>query len=119
MQSDNDAEQLAPCPEKPNCVSSKSSGHQWIEPIVDGENRWQQLPRMLERMPSFRIVTQGDDYIHAEARTRVLRFLDDVEFQLSRGEDVIHVRSASRLGYFDFGVNRKRLEAIRQRLKES
>jgi len=68
------------------------------------------LPR---DMPELRLAEQGPDYLRFEARTRWLRFVDDLEFWLNPAENVIEVRSASRLGREDFGVNRKRVERIR------
>ena len=118
MSDDSGANKLAPCPKKPNCVSSMASGRQRIEPIANGETQWQRLPTVLGEFPGIRIVARDSDYLRAEARTPVLRFVDDVEFQYSPEENVIHVRSASRLGYSDFGANRKRLESIRERLEE-
>ena len=119
MNSHKGADRLRPCPRKPNCVSSGASGRQGIEPIANGTQRWPKLAGVLERIPEIRVVAHEDDYIRGEARTRVLRFVDDIEFQYSPEEDVIHVRSASRLGYSDFGVNRRRLETIRKRLEEA
>lgn len=118
MSDDSGANKLAPCPKKPNCVSSRAKGRQWIEPLANGETQWQRLPAVLGEMPGIRIVAREADYIHAEAKTPLLRFVDDLEFQYSPEESVIHMRSASRLGYSDFGTNRKRLESIRERLEE-
>jgi uncharacterized protein (DUF1499 family) len=66
-------------------------------------------------MTRMKIVEEKDDYLHAEARSLIFRFVDDVEFYLPAPEKVIHVRSASRVGYSDMGVNRKRVEEIRRR----
>ena len=117
MSEDNGADKLAPCPKKPNCVSSRAKGRQWIEPLANGETQWGRLPAVLGELPGIRVVAQEADYLRAEARTRVLRFVDDLEFQYSPEENVVHMRSASRLGYSDFGTNRKRLESIRARLE--
>jgi uncharacterized protein (DUF1499 family) len=57
-------------------------------------------------------VEQGN-YLHVEMRSLMFRFVDDVEFSLAASAGLIHVRSASRVGYSDFGVNRKRVERIR------
>ena len=67
-------------------------------------------------MPRTTIVTATGDYLHAVCRTR-LGFADDVECRLCHTDGVIHVRSASRLGYYDFGVNRTRVERLRQQLQ--
>jgi uncharacterized protein (DUF1499 family) len=63
------------------------------------------------------IVTVGDDYIHAEFTSAFFRFVDDVEFYFDSDAKTIHMRSASRIGYSDFGVNRKRLDDIKLMLK--
>ena len=63
-------------------------------------------------MKRSRIITASPDYLHAEFRT-ILGFVDDVELYIDDEQHLIHMRSASRLGYWDFGVNRRRLEAIR------
>jgi uncharacterized protein (DUF1499 family) len=111
---------LAPCPASPNCVvsTSKESGR-GIAPLAfgsDGPGTWVRLVALLEADPEFTIVEATDTYLHAEARTRVLRFVDDVEFLLE--EEAIAVRSASRVGFHDLGVNRRRIERVRRELAE-
>ena len=71
------------------------------------------LDAVLRSMPGVSIVEQRPDYLYAQAQTRWLKFIDDVEFWANPANGVIEVRSASRLGQEDFGVNRKRVEAIR------
>ncbi len=73
---------------------------------------------LLEATKRARIVVSGDGYVHAEFLSRVFRFVDDVEFVLDPGNGLLHMRSASRAGYYDFGVNRRRLEALARRLRE-
>jgi uncharacterized protein (DUF1499 family) len=109
---------LAPCRRTPNCVSSQadpSDKEHYIEPIsyaggIAG------LRKALETLPLATIVRADQDYLYAEFRTPLLRFVDDVEF-LKRG-DVLHVRSASRLGRRDFKANRNRVEQLRAFLKQ-
>ena len=67
-------------------------------------------------MPGARIVTERPDYLYAEFTTPRLRFVDDVEFWIDPAAGVVHVRSASRIGYSDRGLNRARIEALRERL---
>ena len=74
------------------------------------------MKSLLEAVPRTRIITATDDYLHAVCRTR-LGFPDDVECLLSPEGGVIHVRSASRLGYSDWGVNRRRVEDLRRRFQ--
>lgn len=71
------------------------------------------LETVLQDMPGVTIVEQRPDYLRAQAQTRWLKFVDDVEFWANTASGVIELRSASRLGREDFGVNRKRIEAIR------
>ena len=74
---------------------------------------FQALQTVLRNVPGVSIVEQTPDYLHAEAQTRWLKFVDDLEFWANPASGVIELRSASRLGQEDFGVNRKRMEAIR------
>ncbi|PKN17375.1 MAG: DUF1499 domain-containing protein [Deltaproteobacteria bacterium HGW-Deltaproteobacteria-6] len=110
---------LKVCPKSPNCVSSQAgdSGHA-VAPLVYTGSRAEacaKLKKVLTEMTRMKIVEEKDDYLHAEARSLIFRFVDDVEFYLPAPEKVIHVRSASRVGYSDMGVNRKRVEEIRRR----
>ena len=116
MSTDAGSPKLKPCPCKPNCVSSQGKGRQYIEPFPGDEATWDRLPGVLEAMTGVRIVEQTADRIRAEARTRVLRFADDLDFVRDPEQGVTEVRSASRLGYSDLGVNRRRLEAVRSEL---
>jgi len=79
---------------------------------------WQALVEFVEAQPRLTVVDQKPDYLRLEARTRLLRFVDDVEFHLRAGERQIAMRSASRIGYSDLGTNRRRLESVRQALAE-
>lgn len=108
---------LAPCPDRPNCVSSQSADPRHaIEPFrirKSPKAAMIDLRTVIEGMEGARVVAVFEKYLHAEFRSALLRFVDDVEFVVDEARGVIHVRSASRLGYSDFGVNRKRLESIR------
>ena len=110
---------LAPCPDSPNCVSSQSEDKRHaIEPFhYEGatESAMQGLIDVIHGMKRARIKTAQERYIHAEFTSFLFRFVDDVEFLLDEGAKTIHVRSASRVGYSDLGVNRKRAETIRSR----
>ena len=75
------------------------------------------LTNILSKMPRTRVITSNENYVHATAESRWLRFTDDVEFLLNPQSSRIEVRSCSRLGYYDFGVNRARVETIRAALK--
>ena len=73
---------------------------------------------MILSLENTRIIIQNRDYWHVEFTSRWLRFIDDVEFYFVESEPLIHLRSASRLGYSDFGANRKRVEKIRTRFEK-
>ncbi len=113
---------LLPCPESPNCVCSleeQNDAVHFIEPIVINEDPDEALVRLeqvIRDMPRAKIITLENDYMHVEFTSRVFRFVDDVEFLLDRKASLIHVRSASRAGHSDLGVNRNRVESIRARL---
>jgi len=108
---------LQPCPNKPNCVCSQTveAGHQ-VQPLVftgSPEQAWQQLRKILDGTPRLWIVEETNTYLRAEVVTLIWRFIDDLEFLLDGPGQVIHCRSASRLGYSDLGVNRRRIDDIR------
>lgn len=112
---------LAPCPPTPNCVSSLpgESPARRVAPIryaLPLDEAVAAVRRVLARLPRTRIVRVRHDYLHAEFTSRVFRFVDDVEFYFDEAHKCLHVRSASRVGYWDFGVNRRRVEALRVRL---
>lgn len=115
---------FAPCPDSPNCVSTQASPTDKthaIAPIAYTESReaaHQRLLAVILAMPRTIIITTEPEYIYAEFRTRLLRFVDDVEFYLDDAAKLIHFRSASRLGRGDLGVNRQRMEEIRRRFTE-
>jgi uncharacterized protein (DUF1499 family) len=117
---------LAVCPDSPNCVSSQAQAEDthYIEPIVlkgSSVEAHDKVLTVLESLKRVKVVVNEADYIHAEFTSAIFRFVDDVEFLFSEersGEVVIDIRSASRVGHSDFGVNRKRMEAIRSKLQE-
>lgn len=112
------ARQLATCPQTPNCVSSQAGdGQHAIAPFSYDGNAptfWDRLRSAVLSQARTVIVEEDGNYLHAEARSRLFGFIDDVEFLLLPEENIIHVRSASRTGYSDFGVNRRRVERIRR-----
>ena len=109
---------LASCPNSPNCVSSQADNPvQQIKPFplkVDATRTLAALRRLIEKLPGARVVETEPNYLQAEFTSRILRFVDDVEFLLDLEAQVVHVRSASRAGYWDFGANRRRVEQIRK-----
>ena len=108
---------LTACPESPNCVSSfESDAKHGIQPL---QASLRQVERVLLGLDEANIVESSDGYLYAEFTSRLMRYVDDVEFLEDSTAGVIHVRSASRLGYSDLGVNRKRIENIRGLLKRN
>jgi len=113
---------LAPCPKTPNCVSSQAQDEEhYIEPIIYSGTQQEahdRLLRIIESEKRTNILTDQEDYIRVEFTSALFRFVDDVEFyfpQENADETVIHIRSASRVGSSDLGVNRKRMERIRSK----
>jgi len=116
---------FSPCPGSPNCVSSmESAGPAAIAPFDYGSmSREQALSRLLaliEEDSNSTVVSReeledGAIYVRAEYRSKLFRFVDDVEFLFPPASSLIHVKSASRVGYSDLGVNRNRVEELRMR----
>jgi len=110
---------LQPCPDSPNCVSSlalATDEEHRIDPLPllgEADTAIERMAALVDQMPRTTILEQGDDYLATEFRTLIMRFGDDVEFLLDEENGLIHVRSASRTGYSDLGVNRRRVEDIR------
>lgn len=110
---------LRPCPDSPNCVCScDDRGDHAIAPLVwkgEASAGMQKLRRVIGTFPNARCEpVSGDGYLHAEFTSTWFRFVDDVEFLVDAPAGVIHVRSASRAGKSDLGVNRHRVERIRE-----
>lgn len=106
---------LAPCKPSPNCVSSQADAadrEHYIAPIPF-RGSMADLRRAVESMERAMVIKAERDYLYAEFRTRLMRYVDDVELLYDQRAGIVHVRSASRLGRRDFGVNRKRVEALR------
>jgi uncharacterized protein (DUF1499 family) len=104
---------FAPCRRSPNCVSSQADTidkEHYIAPIAFAGSM-EQVRKAIAELPLATIIEAKGDYLYAEFRTPVLRFVDDVE--LWKKDAVIHVRSASRLGRRDFKANRRRVEQLR------
>lgn len=108
---------LAPCPSSPNCVSTQAEDEPHrVEPIAytgSTESAMTAIKAVLAEMPRIAIVAEEGNYLHAEATSKILRFVDDIEFFVDEENGVIHFRSASRVGYSDLGANRSRMEQFR------
>lgn len=114
---------LSPCPARPNCVSSQATrSDQVVAPLeLDLEPRaaLELAVAVVESMPGAKVSTAERGYLHAEFRSRLFRFVDDLELVFDPELPGFHVRSASRTGYSDTGVNAKRVEELRRRLAAS
>jgi uncharacterized protein (DUF1499 family) len=107
---------LRACPDSPNCVSSESDrASSRVEPLTfqgPPEKAWSNLKETLHEMGG-KIQEDREGYLWATFTSRVFRFVDDVEFRMVSTDGMIHVRSGSRVGYSDLGVNRRRVEKLR------
>jgi uncharacterized protein (DUF1499 family) len=113
---------LAPCPSSPNCVSTQAEdpGHH-IDPIPftgSAADARALLNKALTSLPRTQVITETEDYLHVECTSLIFRFVDDVEFWIDVPNQLIHFRSASRVGRSDLGVNRARMETVRQKMRD-
>lgn len=119
------SEKLAPCSYKPNCVSSQADAKDekhFIEPFkINGkpDDAWKAFKQALANQSRTKIITEKENSLHAETTSAIFRFVDDLDAILDIEAGLIHIRSASRIGYSDLGVNRKRVEALRLELRKS
>ena len=111
---------LKACPDSPNCVSSDAQDEQhyiaqltFSLPVAES---WRLLQTQVAKLPRTVVVADKPGYLHVECRSALFGFVDDLEFQLRAQQGVIAVRSAARTGYYDFGVNRQRVEELRAAL---
>jgi uncharacterized protein (DUF1499 family) len=114
---------LSPCPDSPNCVSTLSppqDSRHAIAPYRFSRTKSDAkalLKTVIAGLPRTRLVEEDETYLHYEFTSLLLRFVDDVEFLFDDEAKAIHFRSASRTGYGDLGVNRRRMEDIRSRIE--
>ena len=103
---------LAPCPSTPNCINSQAAdiAHQ-IQPIA--ASSLVKIKAAIVQIADASIISETENYLYAEFTSPLMGFVDDVEFYLDVAADVVHVRSASRLGESDLGANRQRVAKIR------
>ena len=113
---------LAPCPSSPNCVSSDDAddGHSIssLQLALPPEQAWSAVYATVASLPRTKIITQSDNYLHAECSSAVFGFVDDLELHLRPAQNLVAVRSAARLGRSDLGVNRRRVESVRSLLRQ-
>jgi uncharacterized protein (DUF1499 family) len=106
---------FTPCKTTPNCVSSQADpadAEHYIAPIAFS-GTMVELRRAVESMERATVIREEGSYLYAEYKSRLMGYVDDVELLLDDKARLVHVRSASRLGRKDFGVNRERIEALR------
>ncbi len=108
------------CPETPNCINSQAENE---AQKIDGfllntkhPSSWKRLVDMVDKIPRSKITHQTGNYIHAEISSALWGFIDDLQLYLTASDNHVAIKSAARSGYTDFGVNRKRLENLRQQL---
>jgi len=113
---------LAPCPSSPNCVCSQlptTDTQHYIQPLSYSgtpSEAINKLKSIIQGLPRTAIITESENYLYAEFTSKLMGYVDDVEFYVDPNAQMIQVRSASRLGQSDLGVNRKRIEEIRSLL---
>jgi len=115
---------LSPCPNSPNCVSSQapSDSSHYIAPFIikaSSDKTWATIKNALKNQSRTAISKETDEVIDAKVTSLVFRFVDDVQILLDKEAGLIHIRSASRTGYSDLGVNRKRVEKLRVQLQQA
>ncbi|WP_038174181.1 DUF1499 domain-containing protein [Vibrio pacinii] len=105
-----------PCGNKPNCVSTEDEREAFsldafvLTPNADIDA----IERIALQLPGAKTAAKQDNYIRVECTSKIMRFVDDLELRID--DDKLVVRSESRVGYSDFGVNRKRAEQLREKL---
>ena len=108
---------LLPCGDKPNCVSTQDSRNEHnIEPFILTEQaNINTIEQAALELPGAKLAEKRDDYLRIECTSKIMRFVDDLELRIDG--NVLLVRSESRIGYSDFGINRKRAEQLRKQLQ--
>ena len=110
-------DRLRPCPNKQNCVCSEFQDDYHIEPLKISLNDIDinKYAEVVKEMNG-KIVSGTGEYLHATFTTPIMRFIDDFEVRIDRKNMLLHIRSASRVGYSDLGANRKRVAEFKNRL---
>ena len=110
---------LSNCPNKPNCVCSehKDDTSHYIDPIIIPQNitfdNFSLLKNVIQDMGG-NVQVESDNYLAATFTSAIFKFVDDLEIRIDSTQEVIHIRSASRVGYSDMGVNKKRMELLKK-----
>jgi len=113
---------LRPCLDRPNCVCSEYEDlPSYVKPLeisTSAKSDWEEVRRIVSEMGG-EIVSEDKSYLWATFSTRTFRFVDDLELRMDQENGVIHIRSGSRVGYSDMGVNRNRVEVLRSKFNQS
>jgi uncharacterized protein (DUF1499 family) len=116
-------EHLADCPLKPNCVSSEArNAEHAVAPLQlngDPAAAWEAMGAVVSQLPRATVVQSTADYLHVTIKSRLFGFVDDLELLRDAETGRVAIRSASRTGYSDLGVNRRRLENLRSKLRQA
>lgn len=115
---------LTPCPDTPNCLCSEYADDQshFIDAIpvseINSVNLMNTIEQAIESIGGT-VKQKNDDYLAATFTSSLFRYVDDFEIRVDREDQLIHIRSASRVGRSDFGANQKRINDFRKTLKQS
>ena len=104
--------ELKPCVQVSHCVREELEVENISEPFKE-------IKQIIENTPRTQIVENDGDYLHAEVTSRIMKYVDDLEVSYIPEDNIIVIRSESRVGEGDFGVNKKRVELIKSKLLES
>ena len=114
---------IVTCTSAPNCVSSKATSKDRQVAPISFKGTVAEFQKSIQKsilsLPRTEIIKSQGAYMHAEFKTLIMRFTDDIELFFVPAESLIHVRSSSRTGYYDFGVNRNRVEKLRQLMTDT
>ena len=105
----NNNDNLTDCKLKTNCIFQS-----WK--VDDSEKAFIEIIQILENTPRLKIINKEKNYIHAIATSRMLKFIDDIEIQNLNQDNIFQIKSSSRLGIYDLGVNKRRVQTLRFRL---
>lgn len=110
------------CPDSPNCISSfhPNDKDHYQDPIKGADKtQFTQIKNIIKSRENAKVIKEEENYIYAEFTSRLMKFVDDVEFSYDESDQEIHFRSASRIGKSDLGVNKKRVDSIIEELKKN
>lgn len=119
----NYATPFAPCGDRPNCVSSEDAREDYniqrLKLSVPAARAWSVITQQAKKLPKLEVIEERANYLHVVSRSRIMNFTDHIELQLNPSDNSLSIKSASVTGYSDMGVNRARVEALYQALRDS